>query len=113
MMQARRGIASTQATRSAVASPGMILSTTKHLPLQVRVRPARRFPWLWKRGWLLTFHILQEQQRVHWEPAHFFLHMAEVCEFLNIGQDEEVWSCIEPQAYQEKQASHYVPFMMF
>ena len=113
MIQANRGIATTQAIRSATASPGMILSITKHLPLQVRVRPARRFPQVWKRGWLLTFHLLQEQQRVHWKPSHFFLTMDEVCAFLNIGQDEEVWGCIEPQACNEEQDSHYAPFMMF
>jgi hypothetical protein len=35
---------STQAAGSAVASPGLILSTHRHLPVRVRLRPARRFP---------------------------------------------------------------------
>src|SRR3954451_5814950 len=113
MMQTRKYSAMTQVTRAAVASSGLILSTTKHLPLQVRVRPARRFPQLWKRGWLLTFHLLQEHQRVHWESSHFFLTMDEVCAFLNIGLDEVVWGCVEPQTWNETQTSQYTPFMMF
>ena len=103
---------SSQDLRNQTLLPDIDLCTTKAVPVQVQVYPARRWWCFGQRGWRVRLSLASEQ-RTTWRWSGFAPSLQEVCAQLGISEAEQAWSIVDRHlSPEEQQQAGWTPFMM-